>query len=89
MGGMQPVAETQVIEFRGDLVVRSFAEFARHRAARLALSIAPLAETATRARYAVTGPADLIDAFEMALSLGPADSLVIDVLRLSNAEGTE
>ena len=35
-------------------------------------------------RLAVSGPVDLTDAFEMALSLGPADSLILEVRRNSN-----
>lgn len=85
---MQPVAERAILEFRGILVPASFAEFARHRAARLALDLTALEETQTGARYALAGPADLLDAFEMALSLGPADCLVLDVVRLGNAGET-
>jgi hypothetical protein len=70
-----------VIEFRGEIVPASFAEFAAHRALRLSLGLATLALGSGRAAFRVTGPAELIDAFEMALSLGPRDCLVRDVIR--------
>ncbi|MBC7735937.1 MAG: hypothetical protein H7245_01645 [Candidatus Saccharibacteria bacterium] len=65
----------------------SFAEFARHRAARLSLHLDWLDQTDRLARLRVIGQADLVDAFEMALSLGPQDCLVLDVTRLDNATG--
>lgn len=81
--------EGTIIEFRGRLAVRSFAEFARHRAARLSLGLTVVCERTDAAAYRLTGPADLIDAFEMAMSLGPADCLVEDVLRPGNEAGRE
>lgn len=75
---------TRIIEFRGQLIAESFAEFARHRALRLTLDLTALAEEATLARYRIGGQPDLVDAFEMACSLGPADCLVLDVVDLTN-----
>jgi hypothetical protein len=70
------------MRFEGDMVPASFAEFAAHRAARLSLAHRVLAQDDRGATIRVTGPAALVDAFEMALSLGPADCLVRDVTRL-------
>ncbi len=79
--------DVRTLEFRGRLVPDSFAEFARHRAARLSLRLEVLGQTAADARFRIIGPADLLDAFELALSLGPANSLVHDVRRLNGAGG--
>lgn len=79
--------ERRILEFRGHLVPDSFAGFARHRAARLSLRLEVLAQTAAAARFRIIGPTDLVDAFELALSLGPADSLVCDVRRLTGDGG--
>ncbi|RWR49448.1 hypothetical protein EOW65_09000 [Sinirhodobacter ferrireducens] len=62
----------------------SFAEFAAHRAARLSIALDTIAVDATAARLRVAGAPDLVDAFEMALSLGPADCLVREVERNDN-----
>jgi hypothetical protein len=77
--------DTVTLRFEGDLPAASFAEFAAHRAARLSLDLRMLAQDAGTAVIRLTGPAVLIDAFEMALSLGPADCLVREVFRLDNA----
>lgn len=71
------------MRFDGDLPEASFAEFAAHRAARLSLAYRFVAQDAEHAVIRVCGPAALVDAFEMALSLGPRDCLVRDVRRLS------
>lgn len=76
---------TVTLEFLGDLPVDSFAEFAAHRAARLSLQWRTVAQSNARAVFWLDGPAALIDAFEMALSLGPYDCLVHDVRRHTNA----
>jgi hypothetical protein len=67
--------------FRAD----SFIEFARHRAARLGLwiNLAQISDEAITVN--VSGAADLVDAFEMACSLGPYDCLVLDVARHDSA----
>ncbi len=73
--------------FAGTLDVESFQTFARRRAARLSLDLS-FGEASSRAVTAhVRGPPALIDAFEMACSLGPIDCLVIEVWRLSEGDG--
>lgn len=67
--------------FSGRLRTDSFVDFARHRAARLGLGIA-IAQTSEQAiALDVSGATELVDAFEMACSLGPYDCLVLDVAR--------
>lgn len=68
--------------FEGRLNAASFAEFARHRAARLNLDLAIQAHTDRAMQLSVQGAPDLIDMFEMAMSLGPQDCIVLDVIRL-------
>ncbi|MGP9789575.1 hypothetical protein [Roseinatronobacter sp. NSM] len=75
---------TVTLEFLGDLPQASFAEFAAHRAARLSLSHTMIAQDAGRALVQLTGPEALVDAFEMALSLGPQTCVVRDVRRQEN-----
>lgn len=75
----------RTIEFRGQLSPESFAEFVRHRAGRLALELTVIREGRAAAAYRVGGQPDLVDAFEMACSLGPADCLVLDVVDLTNS----
>lgn len=82
---MGPTAE---LEFTGDLDPESFADFAAHRARRLSVAHALVVGGPDRAVVRLTGPEALIDAFEMALSLGPRDCLVRDVRRLDNAGET-
>jgi hypothetical protein len=67
--------------FKGTLQPRSFIEFAQHRAARLGLDL-QLGQASTNAiAVNVSGAVELVDAFEMACSLGPFDCLVFDVVR--------
>jgi len=75
------IRETVTFTFSGRLEVQSFAEFAQHRARRLALGLDLLSQGPGAATMRVTGQPDLVDAFEMALSLGPADCLVLEVER--------
>lgn len=71
--------------FTGRFRTDSFVEFARHRAARLGLWI-DVAEMSDEAMTVnVSGAAELVDAFEMACSLGPYDCLVLDVARHDSA----
>lgn len=65
--------------FTGALNVESFIAFVRHRAARLDLDLAILAVDRSSATVAVAGQLDLVDAFDMACSLGPHDCMVLDV----------
>jgi len=67
--------------FSGRLDPASFSEFVRHRAGRLELEAEIEAADRERVSVAVSGDADLIDAFEMACSLGPIDCLVLDLER--------
>jgi len=67
--------------FVGRLRPESFAEFVAHRARRLALDHALGAVGAERLEVTVRGEPDLIDAFEMACSLGPIDCIVLDAFR--------
>lgn len=75
---MMPAA---TFTFTGRFRPASFADFARHRAGRLELSLDALEAGPGSVTTAVAGPAALIDAFEMACSLGPIDCLVLDVTR--------
>jgi hypothetical protein len=65
--------------FTGRFERESFAAFARHRAGRLDLTAGEPEFGAGRASIRVSGQADLVDAFEMALSLGPLDCLIDEV----------
>jgi acylphosphatase len=67
--------------FYGRLRTDSFIEFARHRAARLGLEIDVAQMSNEAITLNVSGAAELVDAFEMACSLGPYDCLVLDVAR--------
>ncbi len=73
-----PVTRTARLRFEGRFVVSSFAEFVERRAARLDVDV--VVRTAGDCLFSidVTGQPDLIDAFEMACSLGPLDCLVLD-----------
>lgn len=72
---------TVTFVFTGRFEPASFAEFARHRAARLSLDAGAPDIRPDRVRITVSGQHDLVDAFEMACSLGPLDCLVDDVVR--------
>ena len=67
--------------FRGQMVRDSFVEFALHRASRLDLEIEMGACDAVSVTLAVKGQEDLLDAFEMACSLGPYDCIILDIER--------
>lgn len=69
------------MEFTGRFDTEAFGDFARHRADRLDLSLRFDAAGPTRFAVEVAGEPDLIDAFEMACSLGPLSCLVLDVSR--------
>ncbi|WP_219619762.1 hypothetical protein [Neptunicoccus cionae] len=78
----QMKTEQVTFSFRGTLPAQSFLEFAQHRAKRLSLQLETQFQNNTEARMRVTGQTDLVDAFEMALSLGPPDCVVRDVQRV-------
>ncbi|MQB44711.1 hypothetical protein DXT94_22545 [Rhizobium sp. ICMP 5592] len=63
------------------MVCDSFIEFAQHRAQRLDLDIEMESCDAMSATLAVKGQEDLVDAFEMACSLGPYDCIIRDIER--------
>ena len=69
------------ILFSGSFVAADFAAFVAHRAARLDLHATILDSAADRVRVAVCGAPELVDAFELACSLGPLSCLVRDVTR--------
>jgi hypothetical protein len=71
--------------FTGRLRIDSFIEFARHRAARLGLWIDVAQMSNEAITVNVSGAAELVDAFEMACSLGPYDCLVLEVARSGRA----
>jgi hypothetical protein len=73
--------------FRGRLRPESFAAFARHRARRLSIRLEILAQDEREARMRAAGHTVLVDMFEMALSLGPADCVVTEVNREDNDGG--
>ncbi|WP_189341510.1 hypothetical protein [Mesorhizobium sp. M2A.F.Ca.ET.042.01.1.1] len=73
--------ETARLSFIGRLVPPSFAEFCDRRAEKLDLKMAIRSVAADRFTVEVSGQPDLVDAFEMACSLGPLDCLVLDYER--------
>jgi len=64
--------------FIGRFRPESFLEFVHHRAERLALRTRLGTVRRDRIEVFVTGEEDLIDAFEIACTLGPLDCLVLD-----------
>ena len=76
-----PMSENASFVFSGKLRTEIFLEFARHRAARLDLAIDIGAVSDEAIALTVHGPSELVDAFEMACSLGPYQCLVLDVTR--------
>ncbi|WFR97961.1 hypothetical protein [Rhizobium tumorigenes] len=67
--------------FRGQMICDSFTEFATHRARKLDLDIDFGACDSAAATLSVRGQGDLVDAFEMACSLGPYDCIILDIER--------
>ncbi|OBZ95033.1 hypothetical protein ADU59_14705 [Pararhizobium polonicum] len=67
--------------FKGHLNPDAFIEFAGHRARRLDITLEITSADDAALSVTVEGAADLVDAFEMACSLGPYDCLVLDVVR--------
>jgi acylphosphatase len=81
MSELATMSEQARFVFSGRLRTDSFIEFARHRAARLGLEIDVAQMSNEAITLKVSGAAELVDAFEMACSLGPYDCLVLDVAR--------
>jgi len=75
--------ETATLVFLGRFHPDSFIEFVQHRAQRLALRANTRLIRDDRIEVSVSGEADLIDAFEVACTLGPIDCLVLDNHRLT------
>jgi hypothetical protein len=73
------------IVFVGRFEPLSFAEFVHHRAHRLALKAGIETLGTDRVEVSVVGEAALVDAFEMACSLGPINCLVLDTFRAGAA----
>jgi hypothetical protein len=67
--------------FKGAFQTKSFVEFARHRAERLGLDVQFGPASVEAVAMNVCGAPELVDAFEMACSLGPLDCFVLDVVR--------
>jgi len=85
MSELAIMSERARFVFTGRLRTDSFVEFARHRAARLGLSIEVVQIGEVAITVNVSGSAELVDAFEMACSLGPYDCLVLEVARHDHA----
>jgi hypothetical protein len=75
------MTDAALIVFLGQFRLASFRDFIGHRADRLALQIKILTFRRDRVEIAVAGATELIDAFELACSLGPIDCLVLDHYR--------
>lgn len=67
--------------FTGRFNLDAFTAFAEHRARRLDIVAGLIDGTPSRISFAVSGSPEMIVAFEMACSLGPASCLVLDVAR--------
>lgn len=75
------LTETVRISFTGHFVPPSFLEFVDRRAACLDLDVSVESAETDRVAVEISGQPDLIDAFEMACSLGPLDCIVLDCER--------
>jgi acylphosphatase len=71
-----------ILVFLGRFQPESFREFVRHRAERLSLRAGIQLASIARVEVSVAGAEELIDAFELACSLGPIDCLVVDYHRI-------
>ena len=78
---MAGIIRSASFTFRGRLVCESFTDFALHRAGRLDLEIGIGPCDPASATLSVKGQEDLLDAFEMACSLGPLDCVILDIER--------
>ena len=77
------MTQVATLVFQGRFRLESFREFVRHRAERLSLHAGIRLATTRRVEVFVAGAEELIDAFELACSLGPIDCLVRDHHRIS------
>jgi len=78
--------QVATLVFHGRFRIDSFLEFVQHRAERLALRAGIGTVTSDRIEVSVAGDEELVDAFELACSLGPIDCLVLDHRRIRNIE---
>jgi hypothetical protein len=74
------------VVFHGRFRTESFLEFVRHRAERLLLRAGIEMAAQDRIEVSVIGADDLVDAFELACSLGPIDCLVLDHRRVPTGQ---
>jgi acylphosphatase len=72
------MTDTVLLVFLGRFRCDSFRDFVRHRAERLALRADIRTAHEERVEIAVAGALELIEAFELACSLGPIDCLVLE-----------
>lgn len=79
------MTQAATLIFLGRFRTESFLDFVRHRAERLALRTSIGAVGADRIEVSVSGESDLLDAFEIACSLGPIDCVVLDHRRINGA----
>jgi hypothetical protein len=79
--------DAATIVFVGKFEPQSFEQFVLHRARRLSVEAEMAKLGPEGAEVRVTGEPDLIDAFEMACSLGPIDCLVEDTSRRGRSGG--
>lgn len=75
------MTDAALIVFLGQFRSASFRDFVEHRAGKLALRAEILTFRQDRVEIAIAGATELIDAFELACSLGPIDCLVLDHYR--------
>jgi hypothetical protein len=80
------MTQSTTLIFLGQFRPESFLAFAAHRADRLALRASVGTVRSDRIEITVAGGKDLIDAFEIACSLGPIDCLVLDYRRVTNQQ---
>jgi hypothetical protein len=80
--------DATTVVFVGRFEPGSFTEFVQHRARRLALTAGIGVVSPDRIEVSVSGAAALVDAFEMACSLGPIDCLVLDIFRTQGGKSS-
>jgi hypothetical protein len=82
---VRSMIETTRLVFIGEFRPTSFLDFMRHRATRLTLCVSPEFVGDDLIEVSVSGEPDLVDAFEVACSLGPIDCLVRDHHRVKHS----
>jgi hypothetical protein len=76
------MSQSATLIFLGRFRPQSFLDFVRRRADRLSLDAEVGAISADLIEVSVAGPRELVDAFEIACSLGPLDCIVLDHSRV-------